>query len=138
MATKLATKSSLIGTVADISDIITKNNRDFRIVTFSVEDNKTKTFALNEKFYQRNINRIVLDATLVVEYETCVKDKTHWVDAEGKEHVHTYDGDNVSNITRATGIQAKMLVLPILEGKLADVAPEKSMAYATLYGNLLR
>ncbi|HPQ79871.1 MAG TPA: hypothetical protein PLG47_05425, partial [Candidatus Dojkabacteria bacterium] len=72
MATKLATKSSLIGTVADISDIITKNNRDFRIVTFSVEDNKTKTFALNEKFYQRNINRIVLDATLVVEYETCV------------------------------------------------------------------
>ena len=138
MATKLASKTTFIGTVADISDMITKNNRDFRLVTFSVEDNKTKVFAINEKFYQRNKERLALDTTLVVEYETTIKDKTHWVDADGKEHVHTYDGENIANITRATGIQAKLMVLPIIEAKMNEVSNEKAMAMATLYGNLLR
>lgn len=138
MATKLASKTTFIGTVADISDMITKNNRDFRLVTFSVEDNKTKVFAINEKFYQRNKERLALDTTLVVEYETTIKDKTHWVDTEGKEHVHTYDGENIANITRATGIQAKLMVLPIIEAKMNEVSNEKAMAMATLYGNLLR
>ena len=138
MATKLASKTTFIGTVADISDMITKNNRDFRLVTFSVEDNKTKVFAINEKFYQRNQTRLALDTTLVVEFETTIKDKTHWVDADGKEHVHTYDGENIANITRATGIQAKLMVLPIIEAKMNEVSNEKAMAMATLYGNLLR
>ena len=138
MATKLANKTTFIGTVADISDVINKNGKDFRLVTFSLEDNKTKVFAINEKFYQRNLTRIVLDTTLVVEYETCIKDKTHWVDADGKEHVHTYDGENISNITRATSIQAKMMVLPVIEAKMNDVSDAKALAFATLYGNLLR
>ena len=138
MATKLANKSTFIGTVADISDVITKNNKEFRLVTFSVEDNKTKVFAVNEKFYMRNATRFALDTTLVVEYETTIKDKTHWVDTAGVEHVHTYDGENISNITRATGIQAKMMVLPIIEAKMNDVSDAKAMAFATLYGNLLR
>ena len=136
--TKLAAKTTFIGTVADISDIITKNNKEFRLVTFSVEDNKTKVFAVNEKFYMRNQQRFALDTTLVVEFETTIKDKTHWVDADGKEHIHTYDGENISNITRATGIQAKMMVLPIIEAKMNDVSDAKAMAFATLYGNLLR
>ena len=138
MATKLATKSTFIGTVADISDVINKNGKDFRLVTFSVEDNKTKVFAVNEKFYLRNTSRLVLDSTLVVEYETVIKNKTHWVDADGTEHVHTYDGENISNITRATSIQAKMMVLPVIEAKMNDVSDAKAMAFATLYGNLLR
>lgn len=138
MATKLATKSSLIGTVADISDIITKNSKDFRIVTFSLGDNKTKQFVVNEKFYQRQQSRLVPDSTLVVEYETCIKDKTHWLDAEGKEHVHTYDGENISNITRATAVQTKMMLMPVLEEKLASVENEKAMAFATLYGAMFR
>lgn len=138
MATKLAPKSTLIATVADITDMISKNGRDFRIVTFSIEDNKTKQFVVNEKFYQRQQSRLVPDATLVVEYETTTKDKTHWVDNDGKEHVHTYDGENISNITRATAIQAKMMVLPIIEAKMEAVTDAKAMAMATLYGNLLR
>lgn len=138
MATKLATKTTFIGTVADVSDTITKNNKEFRLVTFSVEDNKTKVFAVNEKFYMRNNTRFALDTTLVVEYEVVIKDKTHWVDAQGAEHVHTYDGENISNITRATAIQTKMMVLPIIEAKMNDVSDAKAMAFATLYGNLLR
>lgn len=141
MATKLATKSSFIGIVADISDTITKNTKSFRLVTFSLEDNKTKVFAVNEKFYLRQQSRLVPDATLVVEYETCMKDKTHWVDSDGKEHVHTYDGDNISNIVRATSVQSKMLMLGTLEGKLHAVAesnPNAANAFATLYGNMLR
>lgn len=136
--TKLASKSSFIGTVADISDIINKNGKDFRLVTFVLGDNKTKVFPVNEKFYQRQQSRLVLDSTLVVEYETVVKDKTHWVDTDGKEHVHTYDGENISNITKATGLQTKLMVLPIIEAKMEEVTDGKAMAMATIYGNLLR
>jgi len=89
------------------------------------------------KVYRLQLS-LALDTTLVVEYETVVKDKTHWVDADGKEHVHTYDGENISNITRATTIQTKMMVLPIIEAKMNDVSDAKAMAFATLYGNLLR
>lgn len=137
--TVLAAKKSVVGVVADITDTITKGVREFRILTLSV-DGTTKTFAINEKFYLRNKDRIVLDAALVVEYEVTVEGKTHWVDGDVVKP-HTYSGENVQNITRATTQQSKMMLLDNLEARLikqGESNPNMANAFATLYGNMLR
>lgn len=138
--TVLAAKKSITGIVADISNTITKGAREFRILTLSV-DGSTKTFAINEKFYQRNKDRVTLDSALVVEYEVCVDGETHWVDKDGTINVHTYNGENVQNITRATSQQSKMMLLDNLESRLikqGEANPNMANAFATLYGNMLR
>lgn len=137
--TVLATKKSIVGVVADITDTITKGVREFRILTLSV-DGTTKTFAINEKFYLRNKDRVVPDAALVVEYEVTVEGKTHWMDGDVVKP-HTYSGENVQNITRATTQQSKMMLLDNLEARLikqGESNPNMANAFATLYGNMLR
>jgi uncharacterized protein involved in tellurium resistance len=136
-----AKSTTITATVADITGTLSSGPREYRIVTFVDQHGKQRTFAVNEKFYLNNKDRIVADATLVIVYETTQKDVTTWEDAQGKVALHTYSGDNIRSVVRATSQQAKTGLLDMLEERLVsrkDDNPAFVGALATLYGSMLR
>lgn len=141
--TSLPKQSNFTATVADITDKLVNTSgtktREYRLVTFLDTNNQSIQLPVNEKFFLRNQQRLALDVMLVVTTEECIKGKTHWVDDQGKENPHTYDGTNIKNVVRATTMQGKFAYLGQVENKIVGMEdPTKAMALATLYGNALR
>ena len=117
-----------IGTVADVSNTIKRNGREFRIITFIDENGKTVTFAVSENFYLNNKTRLAPDVTLNVAVEHSVAGKTTWYDRETEQHnVHTTTGDNIRNVILATSEQTKMSLLDKLEDKLKGYAEQPAL-----------
>ena len=127
-------------TIAEVSDILTKNGKEFRMVTFIDEHGKSQSLPVNEKFYLRNNARFQPDVVVQLTTQEVIEGKTHWVDDAGKKNVHTYSGTNVSSVVRATAHQAKMQTLNALETRLLkhEENPATMNALATMYGNMLR
>lgn len=139
--TVLPSKSTFIGTLADVSELIEKNGKRFHILTFVDAKNENKTFAMNELFFERNASRLVLDEAFNITVETARKGKTHYFDAKdgNVQKVHDYDGDNITNVIRATKQQASELdviseeaFFDRAQARLMSIDADRALAMATV------
>lgn len=139
MATTAPSKNNFVGTIASISKELENSGKKYRIYTIEGATGN-KTFVINDKFALRNADLLVLDADVEISFEEVIKDKTHWVDKDSVEHVHTYTGVNVVGVTRVSSKKAKMASL----GSIIESTYKKSenldltKIYADAFATLLR
>ena len=144
--TKLPVKSSVLCTIADVSEELESNGRKFRMVNYVDAAGTAGSIPVNAAFFERNAGRFQPDSSVVMTMEDCVEGKTHWVDKETNEvNVHTYTGTSLTSVVKATKDQtevlrmkSKMAFLQGVESRITDADAASQMALATFYGNALR
>lgn len=127
-------------TIAEVSDKIEREGREFRMISMVEGDGSTLVLPMADGFYEANKNKVAPDVTVVITLLNTIKDRTHYDDRrDGKRYVHTTDGKAFANVTLATSTQGKVALVDVLAKKLEQYENRPNLvgAMSNLYRGLL-
>lgn len=129
---------TVVCTVADISDLITRESSSFYMINFVDQAGQPFVQPVSSELFTRNQSRFQLDMIVVLTIQTTIAGKTYWVDKTGKKEFHKSSGDSIQNVVKATGRQIATIGrednLAFITGKLQSTL--ESIADPTLQGNM--
>lgn len=125
---------TITGEITNVSEIINKNGKDFRMVTLSTPSG-SKAYPINAKFYARNQSLMAIGSACALTFDRNIAGTTQYVDKAGVVQNHTTTGEAIASVRTAT----KREILTSYEDRFTDdMSQTKATGLGLLYGNALR
>ncbi len=81
--------------IVAISDTISRNGGEFRMITGSDPEGETSSFAVNESYFQRVKSQLRVEGFFELSFEQRRKDVTTYVDAKKELKFHSSSGEQL-------------------------------------------